>query len=256
VKVIYTPKLKQEPLWIFNYIEKYSHLNLKIKFKNPDFSQEFINFTIELGVQGFDGQILYIYMVSPKRIKFDLINHPNDDVSSHSLANLSFKLNKDSSNTLNLAITLFGHFKSENKLSFAVTSEVLKLKYSLYAWTPSFLFKNVKSLIKINNQYVKIIPASTGQRKSYNFGNWFKGNDSGHLLDLINHLTNYEEYCNVSEIKGLVSKANEYLFEISENQSKNIIKELERLRYNVKFLSREEIVNWINDIIKYYSDKM
>jgi hypothetical protein len=60
-----------------------------------------------------------------------------------------------------------------------------------------------------------------------------------------------------SDIKDLISKTNEYLFELSEKkvplELQNLLKELERLKFNIDSLTKEEIFNWLDDIIDYYS---
>ena len=36
---------------------------------------------------------------------------------------------------------------------------------------------------------------------------------------------------------------------------KNIVRELERLKFNIDSLSKEEIFNWLDDLIAFYSGK-
>jgi hypothetical protein len=59
------------------------------------------------------------------------------------------------------------------------------------------------------------------------------------------------------EIKSLVSKTNEFLFELCQKSVpldiKNLLRELDRLKFNVDSLSKEEIFNWLDDLIAFYS---
>ena len=59
------------------------------------------------------------------------------------------------------------------------------------------------------------------------------------------------------EIKTLVSKTNEFLFELCQKTVplgvKNLLRELERLKFNIDNLSKEEIFNWLDDLIDFYS---
>ncbi|GAI64830.1 unnamed protein product, partial [marine sediment metagenome] len=36
----------------------------------------------------------------------------------------------------------------------------------------------------------------------------------------------------------------------------NLLKELERLKFNVDNLSKEEIFNWLDDLLNFYADKV
>jgi len=64
----------------------------------------------------------------------------------------------------------------------------------------------------------------------------------------------------VSKIKGLITKTNELLFELCQRsiplEMINLLKELERLKFNVDNLSKEEIFNWLDDLLTFYADKV
>ena len=61
------------------------------------------------------------------------------------------------------------------------------------------------------------------------------------------------------EIKTLVSKTNEFLFEICQKtvtlEVKNLLREIKRLKFNIDNLSKEEIFNWLDDLIGFYSSR-
>jgi hypothetical protein len=64
----------------------------------------------------------------------------------------------------------------------------------------------------------------------------------------------------VSKIKELITKTNELLFELCQRsiplEMINLLKELERLKFNIDNLSKEEIFNWLDDLLNVYSDKV
>ena len=103
---------------------------------------------------------------------------------------------------------------------------------------------------------MKVEPRWTLQLGSFFKLEGFKANESGLLFELVNLISEMDEFCGTSEIKNLISKTNEYLFEITENHLINILKELKRLKSNTSDLSKDEIIKWINDIILFYSDKV
>lgn len=247
----------------FSYnFEKYYHLLLEIKTGAID--QAKLKFDIKIDFEGFEGVLFYIYCPSPKLMKFDLLL--NVIKSSQYIEDLFyFPRLEGSYEFLDFIIVPFGQLHHDNELAISVKINNHPLKYKSYAWVPSSLYKNVKSVIRIDNYYnqLKINP-SKKYNYSYLLGNWFKVNETNLLLSLINSLVNYEFKCemepDVEDLKNIVHRANEFLFELSEETEKallkNIILEVKRLRNLINVISKEEIIQWINDIINYYSDKI
>jgi hypothetical protein len=58
----------------------------------------------------------------------------------------------------------------------------------------------------------------------------------------------------------IISKTNELLFELIERsiplEMINLLKEIERLKFNLDNLSKEEIYNWLDDLLTSYSEKI
>ncbi|MFX1411862.1 MAG: hypothetical protein ACFFA6_16065 [Promethearchaeota archaeon] len=260
--------LKRDPSWFFSYIENYYHLFLDIKFGNQVNSNAKLEFSMELGFQGFEGLIFYIYKPHSRKIKFDLIKHSIDQI--HYIDDLDYNLSESPTNSLDLIIIPFGYFKDEYKLTLSVRYEKSDADFDLYAWSPSSLYKHVKSVIRIGNQYTELIPIADYKGYYFQTDSTFKGNETGRLFDLINLLVEIDnsedEFTHESiveamdaDIKALVKKSNEFLFELCQTsvplEIKNIVRELERLKYNIDSLSKEEIFNWLDDLINFYSGR-
>ena len=260
--------LKREPPWFFHHIENYYHIFLDIRFNNKNYHDEEINFSIELDVQGFEGLLFYMYKPYVRKLKFGLYNHSIDQV--HDISDLNYKLNGGSLKNLDFVIIPFGYFKDEHKFRLLIKTKKFEPSYDIRAWTPSYLFKNIKSVIKIANQYSELIPIDDIKGYYYQVDRAFKGNETGRLFDLINFLVeldkSVDEISNESlfepmdrDIKTLVTKSNEFLFELSQKSVplglKNILRELERLKFNVDNLTKEEIFNWLDNLIEFYSEK-
>jgi hypothetical protein len=125
-------------------------------------------------------------------------------------------------------------------------------------------------VIRIANQYSELIPIDDYRGYFFQFSSTFKGNETGRFFDLINLLVDLDKIVDELdnspifeamdlEIKSLVTKSNEFLFELCQRSIpldiKNILRELERLKFNIDNLSKEEIFNWLDDLISYYSLK-
>ena len=260
--------LKREPPWFFHHFENFYHIFVDIRFNNKTHHQEEIKFAIELDVQGFEGLLFYLYKTENKKLKFGLYNHSIDQV--HDINDLIYKINGDISNTLDFLIIPFGYFKDEHKFRLFIKTKKFESSYDIHAWTPSYLFKNIKSVIKIANQYSELIPIDDFKGYYYQVDRSFKGNETGRLFDLINFLVeldkSVDEISNESlfepmdrDIKALVTKSNEFLFELCQRSYpldlKNIIRELERLKFNIDSLTKEEVFNWLDNLIDFYSEK-
>lgn len=257
--------LNREAPWFFHHIENYYHLFLSIRFNNRNVIKELIKFSIELDIQGFEGIIFYMYKPHPRKIKFDIHKHSIDQ--AHEFSNLDFVLSSDPMNILDFVIIPFGYFKDEHKFRLAVRSNRMETNYDIYTWAPSNLYKNVKSVIRIDNQYNELIPIDDYRGYYFQAEGSFKGNETGRLFDLTNHLVELDKVIDEVtkkslfdpmdlEIKTLVTKSNEYLFELCQTsvplETKNILRELERLKFNIDNLSKEEIFNWLSDLISFY----
>lgn len=260
--------LKREAPWFFQHIENYYHLFLNVRFNNKTFIQGQIDFSLELGLEGFEGLIFYMYKPHPNSIKFNVYKHSID--KTHEITNLPLILNRQPMNSLDFAIIPFGYFKDEHKFRLSIHSDKVESSFDIYSWAPSNLYKNVKSVIKIDNQYLELIPIDDFKGYFFQVNTEFKGNETGRLFDLINYLVELDKAVDEvtkeplfehmdSEIKALVSKSNKILFELCQKtvpmESKNIIRELERLKFNIDNLTKEEIFNWLDDIIDFYSNK-
>lgn len=252
--------------WFFQHIENYYHLFLNIRFNNQNIVERLIDFSVELDIQGFEGLLFYMYKPHPRKIMFDLYNQSIDQI--HEIKNLDYILNKQPMNSIDFAIIPFGYFKDEHKFRLAINNKEIESSFDIFSWAPSNLYKNVKSVIKIANQYRELIPIDDVKGFFYQVDGSFKGNETGRLFDIINHLVeldkNIDEVTSKSsfepmdlEIKRLVTKTNEFLFELCQKTVplgvKNIIRELERLKFNLDSLSKEEIFNWLDDLIDFYA---
>ncbi|MHA2036340.1 MAG: hypothetical protein ACW98X_07890 [Promethearchaeota archaeon] len=258
--------LNREAPWFFQHIENYYHLFLNIRLNNREIVEKLINFSVELDIQGFEGIIFYMYKPHPRKIIFDIYKQSVDQ--SVEIKNLSYILNKEPMNSIDFTIIPFGYFKDEHKFRLLIKNDAIQSSFDIYSWGPSNLYRNVKSVIKIDNQYRELIPIDDFKGFFYQVDGSFKGNETGRLFDLINHLVeldkSIDEVTNKSvfepmdlEIKKMVSKTNEVLFELCQKTIplgvKNILRELERLKFNIDNLSKEEIFNWLDDLIAFYS---
>ncbi|MFX0038894.1 MAG: hypothetical protein ACFFCY_02530 [Promethearchaeota archaeon] len=260
--------LKRDIPWFFHYLENYYHLFLDVRFNNGMIGKKDIKFTVEFSLQGFEGLIFYMYKPANKRVKFDLYKHSIDQ--TYTIDDLNFTLSQQSLNVLDFVIIPFGYFKDEHKFNLDIRSKDLESSFNLYAWAPSNLYKHVKSVIRIANQYSELIPIDDYRGYFFQFSSSFKGNETGRFFDLINLLVDLDKTVDELdnspifeamdlEIKSLVTKSNEFLFELCQRSIpldiKNILRELERLKFNIDNLSKEEIFNWLDDLISYYSLK-
>lgn len=263
-----TYNLNRQPPWFFHHIENYYHIFLDIRFRNTHNYNERIKFSIELDVQGFEGLLFYMYKPDIRKIRFGLYSHSIDQV--HDILDLNYKFNGSSLKNLDFVIIPFGYFKDEHKLRININTKKFETSFDIHAWTPSYLFKNIKSVIKIANQYSELIPIDDIKGYYYQVDRSFKGNETGRLFDLINFLVELDktkdEITNQSlfepmdqDIKSLVTKSNKFMFELSQRSYpidlKNIIRELERLKFNVDNLTKEEIFNWLDNLIDFYSER-
>ena len=254
---------ERKPPWFFQYIENYSHIMLDLRFKTEEASVEMVNFSLDLEIQGFEGLIFYIYKPSFNRIEFDILDHRVEMI--HTIKDLYINV-KDysSSDSLDLIIIPFGLFHEGHKFIPVVQSGEIDSNYQIFTWTPSLLFKNIKSVIKIANKYEEIIPMEYFDRYYYQFDSTFKGNKTELIFSLINILVRLEDMPNidplVSKVKLIISKTNELLFELIERsiplEMINLLKEIERLKFNLDNLSKEEIYNWLDDLLTSYSEKI
>ena len=248
------------PPWFFQFAEHYAHYFLDIKFDKQNDLKEFLEFSIKLELTGFEGLLFYIYQVSDNRLVFDVIDHKVDSI--HNIEGLEVQLNSGTeSQSVDFGILPFGQFREDNKMYVTVECKKYESSFQIFTWMPSLLFKNVKSIIKIDNKYGELIPLDDPHGYYYHFDHSFKGNKTEMLFSLINTLCDFDtnpiyESC-VAGIKSVIAKTNEFLFELSEKavpiDLKSILKELERLKFNIDNLSKEEIFNWIDNIIDYYS---
>jgi hypothetical protein len=236
---------------------------LDMKFKTEDASVDMFNFSLDLEIQGFEGLLFYIYKPSLNTIVFDILDHRTELI--HTLKNLYINVNDySSSDSLDFIIIPFGYFKEDHKFIPVIHSGKIESNYQTFNWTPSLLFKNIKSVIKIANKYEEVIPREYFDRYYYQFDSTFKGNKTEFLFSLINILVRLEDMPNieplVSKVKILISKTNEMLFELIQRsiplEMIDLLKEIERLKFNVDNLSKEEIFNWLDDLLNQYSEKI
>ncbi|MHA2184787.1 MAG: hypothetical protein ACXAAI_07275, partial [Promethearchaeota archaeon] len=150
------PNLNREIPWFFQHIENYYHLFVDIRFNNRDIIQKLIQFSLELEIQGFEGLIFTLYKPHPRRIMFDLRRHSFDQ--GHDFKNLNLVLTNEPMNSLDFVIIPFGYFKDEHRFRLAVRCNDIQTSFDTYSWAPSNLFKNVKSVIRISNRYLELIP--------------------------------------------------------------------------------------------------
>ncbi|MFX1326711.1 MAG: hypothetical protein ACFE91_01020 [Promethearchaeota archaeon] len=260
--------LKRDHPWFFQYLENYYHLFLNIRFNNGTNLRRSIHFSVEFSLQGFEGLLFYMYKPAFKRVRFDLYRHSFEH--AYIIDNLNFILTKEAINSLDFVIIPFGYFKDEHQFNLDIRSSEVESSFDLYAWAPSSLYKHIKSVIRIDNQYSELIPIDDYRGFFFQFDSSFKGNETGRLFDLINLLADLNKMVDESdntplfegmdfEIKSLVTKSNEFLFELCQRSVpldiKNILRELERLKFNIDNLSKEEIFNWLSDLIAFYSGK-
>ena len=254
---------ERNPPWFFPYIENYSHIVLDMRFKTENATVDMLNFTLDLEIQGFDGLLFYIYRPSLNRIEFDILDHRTELV--HTLKNLYIDVNDyKSSDSLDFIILPFGYFKEDHKFIPVIHSGKIESNFQLFNWTPSLLFKNIKSVIKIANRYEEVVPREYFDRYYYQFDSSFKGNKTEFLFSLINILVRLEDMPHIeplaSKVKILISKTNEMLFELVQRSIPleliDLLKEIERLKFNIGNLSKEEIFKWLDDLLKQYSGKI
>jgi len=254
---------ERSPPWFFQFIENYSHIMLDLRFNTDNVMVETLNFSLDLELQGFEGLIFYIYKPNLNKIEFDILDHRTVFIST--IKNLHIDI-KDyaSSDSLDFILIPFGHFKEDHKFIPVIHSGNVESNYQIFTWSPSLLFKNIKSIIKIANTYDEIVPLAYLDRYYYQFDSSFKGNKTEFLFSLINILVSLEDMPDieplVSKIKELITKTNELLFELCQRsiplEMINLLKELERLKFNVDNLSKEEIFNWLDDLLNFYADKV
>ncbi len=260
--------LKRDTPWFFQHLENYYHLFLNARFNNEAKSKKNVEFSIEFSLQGFEGLIFYMYKPDIKKVRFDLYKHSIDQ--AYTIDDLNFNLRNNSTNSLDFVIIPFGYFKDEHKFNLDIRSNEVETSFDIYSWSPSNLYKHFKSVIKIANQYSELIPIDDYKGYYFQFNKAFKGNETGRLFDLINLLVDFDrsvdEIDNTpmfdpmdSEIKSLVSKSNEFMFELCQKSVpldiRNIVRELERLKFNIDNLTKVEIFNWLDDLINFYSGK-
>jgi hypothetical protein len=254
---------ERNPPWFFPYIENYSHVLLDIRLKTEETTVDMFNFSLDLEIQGFEGVLFYIYKPSLNRIEFEVLDHRTELI--HTIKNLYIDVNDySSSDSLDFIVIPFGHFKEDHKFIPVIHSGKIESNFQIFTWTPSLLFKNIKSVIKIANKYEEIIPREYFDRYYYQFDSSFKGNKTEYLFSLINVLVRLEDMPNieplVSKVKLLISKTNEMLFELCQRsipvEMITLLKEIERLKFNVDNLSKQEIYKWLDDLLETYSDKI
>jgi len=260
--------LNRDIPWFFQYLENYYHIFLNMRFNYKEMHINDIEFSVELNLQGFEGLIFYFYKSKSRKLIFNLFRHSLDKL--YQISGLSYDLTEYQSNPLDFIIIPFGYFKEQHKFNISVQSDTKALNYDVFSWSPSHLFKNVKSVIKLDNQYNELIPIDDIKGYYFQLPASFKGNQTNRLFDLINLIVDLlktrDEISNQPlfepmdlEIKSLVSKSNEFLFELCQTsvplEIKSVIRELERLKFNIESLTKEEIFNWLDDIIDFYSQK-
>jgi len=260
--------LKRDVPWFFQYLENYYHLFLNVRFNNEAKIKKNIKFSVEFSLQGFEGLLFYMYKPDIKKVKFDLYKHSID--MAYTIDELSFTLMNNAINSLDFVIIPFGYFKDEHNFNLDIRCNEAESSFDLYTWAPSNLYKHIKSVIKIANQYSELIPIDDYKGYYFQFNSSFKGNETGRLFDLINLLVDFNKSVDEidnspmfepldSEIKSLVTKSNEFMFELCHTSVpldvKNIVRELERLKFNIDSLSKEEIFNWLDDLIAFYSGR-
>ncbi len=252
----------RDPPWFFQYIESFSHLFLDIKFKTKDLTINTLNFSLDLDFTGFDGLIFYIYKPKANKFEFDIIDHRTEVI--HTLKNLYISLEDyRPQDSVDFVIIPFGQFKEENRFIPTIHSGDVQSSYQIFAWSPSILFKNIKSVIRISNRYNEIVPMDAYGGYHYHFDISFKGNKTEFVFTLINILVRLENLPDIEpivpNIKSLVSKTNELLFELCQRSipldMNALLRELERLKFNIDHLTKEEIFNWIDNLIDFYSAK-
>ncbi len=258
--------LKREAPWFFHYLENYNHLFFNIRLNNKHNVKEETKFSVELNLQGYEGLIFYLYKKNSRKLNFGLYKHSVDQI--HDINDLNLVLDQGLSNSLDFVIVPFGYFKDEPKFNVRFDCDELETSFDIYAWESSSLFKNLKSVIRIDNQYNELIPIDDYKGYYYQIERSFKGNQTGRLFDLVNLLLELDksrdELNNETlfepmdrEIKTLVSKTNEFLFELCQTsiplEMKSLLRELERLKFNVDNLSKEEIFNWLDNLVDFYS---
>ena len=210
---------------------------------------------------GFEGILFYIYCPFPDEVNFDILLYKIN--KSHNISNLKYASGEEDNQTFDFILIPFGHLNSQNKLFLSIKSDEKILSYTAYAWAPSSLFKKMKSIIRIDNEYSRLNPITDYYSYYFTLANWFKANETNNLFNIINLLVNYEFSTeiepDVNDIKELIHKSNEYMFELSDDSEENLIKnfvmELKRLKNNVSNLSRNEVIHWLDDIIDYYAEK-
>lgn len=252
--------------WLFPNLENYSHLLLNLNFKaksdlEPKLGSK--SFFLKIATEGFEGLLFYIYK-SSNSLVFNVLKNPQE--MTHTLqiqlTNKYYNLNEN----FYFCILPFGYLKVENSFKFSVEVNNFDVIKQLFAWSPSFLFKNIKSIIKINNTYQEVYPKFSYPLTVFHLENWFKSNEKRLIFDFINMLARIESMdlpgikLKPKDIKNMINQTNEYLFESSDQEEYEdpsfILTELKRLRNNVDVLPKSKIINWLNDIIEYYSNQL
>jgi len=252
--------------WLFPNLENYSHLLLSLTFKlksDLSYNLKSKSFLLKIFTEGFDGLIFYMYQ-SPGFLISNVLENPPE--MSHqlqiSLKNKSSNLNEH----FYFYLIPFGYIKIDNSFKFGVEIDKFDVIKELFVWSPSFLFKKIKSIIKINNTYQEIYPKFNFPLTCFHLDSWFKANETRFISDFINLLAKIENMdipdfeLRTKDVKNIINKSNEYLFETSEQDRYEdpsyIIKELTRLKNSVEILSKSKIIKWLDDIIEYYSNQL
>ncbi|MBY8982601.1 MAG: hypothetical protein KGD57_06615 [Candidatus Lokiarchaeota archaeon] len=246
-------QLPRDTFWIYQFIENFSHFFIKIRFKDIPITTNLIKYNLKLKIEGFNGILFYIYRSNIDRITFDLLNHPMDQM--HKIDDLEFTPKDISNKVLDFFLIPFGRFKNDNQISLIISSADFQVQFKFYVWTPSFLYKNIKSIIKINNQYIELEPIYKGHNNFYQVENWFKANENSTIFQMINLLTEVDEYCGIDNIKNLISRTNDLVFKKPEDHVINILNDLKELKIKALDISKDEIINTIKDIINFYSNQ-
>ncbi|MFX1398773.1 MAG: hypothetical protein ACFFAS_17215 [Promethearchaeota archaeon] len=279
------PYQMEKPPWFSQYLMNFSHFLIHGSFENKDiirikkaasnktpFDLVLINLSkklkqksnlrylkLEIGLKGFKGIIFYMYETSPNRLHFDIFKHSIDRI--HTLDNLYFEnLDEKDRFDIDVVIIPFGKFESNNKLSLSLSCENYEITSSIFYWSSSHLYKNLRSIIKVSKyKELKQDARLNFTNHSYSIGQWFTANLKEHVETLVNIITSLDGRedtdLDAYEMKSLIKKTNDFLLRIPENSMlyEHLLKELQSLKEKVEFLSKKKITSSINDIIDYYS---
>ncbi len=248
-------RLKPDPLRLEKYLENYSHFLLKLNPEGKPLSSSEIKYKMEMGLQGFKGLIFYIYLNKLDYVKFDLLDYRDKQI--HYLEDIIFEKEQYRDTVLSFIVIPFGYFEDDNRITIKMFSDELLSNFKLFTWTPSYLFKHVKSIIKVKNEYIELVHKTDFRGIYFKIESWFKANENKFLLSIVNLISNMDDFCETSDIKMLITKANEYLFDIGEEDHlTNILKDLKELIDNSSDLSKELIVDEIRRINSVYKKEL